>query len=244
MAHVLLLFIDGIGLGQNNPKHNPFAATQTTLGSGTPLYFPLNPSKNAAIVVPTDAGLGISGLPQSATGQSTILSGVNAAALLGHHLPAYPNKRLAQLLAEKGIFTWCREQGFSATFANGFRREYWDMVANGKWRHSATTLSVLGAQGYFRDEKDFEKGAAVYHDITGWSLRHSGKKVPSISVQEAGKRIAQIVKKNHFTLFEYFLTDMAGHRRQWDLTEKSSKLPWSLVRITVVCSGLISRRIL
>lgn len=216
MSNVLLIFIDGLGLGADDPARNPLAATGITLGSDVPLTLAQAGQSKQAAVIPTDACLGLPGLPQSATGQCTLLSGVNAAALLGQHLPAYPNPTLARLLAEHGMFTWCRDQGLSATFANGYSREYWRMVEQGKRRHSATTLAVLGAGGRFRDEQDFNQGSALYHDITGHALRLLGRDIPPLAPEEAGRRLARLAAENRFTLFEYFLTDVAGHRRQWD----------------------------
>jgi 2,3-bisphosphoglycerate-independent phosphoglycerate mutase len=216
MPHVLMIFIDGIGLGTNDPARNPFAALDCTLGSDIPIYLPHNAQSKQAMIIPTDACLGITGLPQSATGQSALLSGVNAASLIGRHLPAYPNQALADLLSEHGIFRWCQTHGFSSTFSNGFRKEYWQAVESGKRRHSATTLSVLGAHGQFRDEQDFAEGLALYHDITGHTLRLMGRDIPLLTPEAAGQRLVRISQNFDFTLFEYFITDVVGHRQQWD----------------------------
>lgn len=216
MPRVLFVFIDGIGLGPDVPETNPFAAYGPGWGLDRPLTRSGAGEHARAVVVPTDATLGVDGLPQSATGQCTLLTGVNAAALLGQHLSAYPNERLKACLAEQGIFSWCREQGFSATFANGYRREYWEMVSRGKLRHSATTLAVLGGQGRLRGEQDFIAGEAVYHDLTGRFLRLLGREVPLLSPREAGQRVAGLAERHDFTLFEFFLTDLVGHRRHWE----------------------------
>lgn len=213
MPRVLLIFIDGIGLGPDLPDTNPFAAYGPCWGLDRPLTQSGAGAHAAAVVVPTDATLGIDGLPQSATGQTSLLTGVNAAALLGQHLSAYPNARLKTCLAEQGIFAWCRAQGLSATFANSYRKEYWEMVERGKLRHSATTLAVLGSGGRLRNEDDFGTGEAVYHDLTGHFLRLLGREVPLISPREAGKRVARLAERHDFTLFEFFLTDLIGHRQ-------------------------------
>lgn len=212
MPRVLLVFIDGIGLGPDDPLTNPFAALGPCWGLDRSLTLSGAGEHARAVVVPTDATLGIEGLPQSATGQTSLLTGVNAAALLGQHLAAYPNERLKTCLAEQGIFSWCRTRGLSATFANSYRKEYWDLVERGKLRHSATTLAVLGAQGRLRNEDDFGAGEAVYHDLTGHFLRLLGREVPLISPREAGERVARLAERHDFTLFEFFLTDLVGHR--------------------------------
>src|SRR5207249_8232782 len=53
---------------------------------------------------PLDATLGVPGLPQSATGQATILTGVNAPRRVGRHVSAIPNRRVRELLEEDNLF--------------------------------------------------------------------------------------------------------------------------------------------
>ena len=76
---VLLFFIDGLGIGTRGP-HNPL----DNLNNSAPLAVFQNEEPLRfldGIVVPTDTCLGIAGRPQSASGQTTILTGVNAPAL-------------------------------------------------------------------------------------------------------------------------------------------------------------------
>jgi len=92
---VLLFFIDGLGIGERGPFNplddladaEPLAVfrdeTMTTIHEG--------------IVVPTDASLGVPGRPQSASGQTTILTGVNAPAAVGYHKQGFPNKAFPSL---------------------------------------------------------------------------------------------------------------------------------------------------
>ena len=51
------------------------------------------------IVVPTDAWLGVEGRPQSASGQTTILTGVNVPAQLGYHKQGFPNAAMLEIFA-------------------------------------------------------------------------------------------------------------------------------------------------
>ena len=86
---VLLFFIDGLGIGSRgpfNPLDNLEDAAPLAVFKGE-IATTLN-----GVLVPTDARLGIEGRPQSASGQTTILTGVNAPALLVIISRDFPNK--------------------------------------------------------------------------------------------------------------------------------------------------------
>ena len=52
---------------------------------------------------PVDACLGVPGLPQSATGQTALFTGVNAPALVGDHVTAFPTTPLRRVIAEHSL---------------------------------------------------------------------------------------------------------------------------------------------
>src|SRR5262245_56098703 len=90
---ILLIFIDGVGFGTRG-AHNPLDGLNSEFFSifqGEDVRLPFD-----GHLAVTDARLGVDGLPQSATGQTTILTGVNAARLIGRHLHGYPSPRLKQ----------------------------------------------------------------------------------------------------------------------------------------------------
>jgi hypothetical protein len=73
------------------------------------------------VVVPTDPRLGVEGRPQSASGQTTILTGVNAPALIGYHKQGFPNQALREIIKAHSIFRQLLEAGVKPiTFANAF----------------------------------------------------------------------------------------------------------------------------
>ena len=92
---VLLFFIDGLGIGTRGP-HNPLDG----LESAEPLAIFQNEEPELIYdgrLVRTDACLGVEGRPQSASGQTTILTGVNAPAAIGYHKQGFPNQALLQI---------------------------------------------------------------------------------------------------------------------------------------------------
>lgn len=224
IMHVILIFIDGIGLGEYNRGTNPLVAYpmaffQKLLGS--PLTKEIGKVFTDRIcVVPTDAVLGIEGLPQSATGQTSIFTGLNAPALMGGHVHAFPGPRLAKLIREYGIIKKLVSKGFTATSANAYTPDYMELVERRRRRHSATTLAMLFAGQALRNLNDVDKGLAIYQDITNELLGEQGYLTTKITPAEAGKRLVHISKNYHFTMFEYFQTDVCGHKRNWEKAEQ------------------------
>ena len=213
---VALLFVDGVGLGEDAPT-NPLA-TEPTPGLqrlvGGRLLRGCEGTSPGRVVAALDACLGISGLPQSATGQTALFSGVNAAAALGRHVPALPGPRLKAILDAHGLFAEVTRRGLHFTFANAFTDGYLDRIRAGASRSSATTHCVLAAGVAMRTEPDLEAGRAVSWDVTrDLYYRRIGHPGPPIEPQLAGRHLADLTKSHDLTLYETFLTDLAGHRR-------------------------------
>lgn len=162
--------------------------------------------------VPLDATLGVPGLPQSATGQTTILTGENAAALAGRHVNAHPTPELVAVLERSSIYRRVLAAGKSVTFINAYRDEAFDMMKDGTYPASVSTMAALRAGVKLRTIKDLLEGQAVYHDVTSGILREHGYDVPEVSPEEAGIRAARIALAHDFSMFEFFLTDITGHR--------------------------------
>ena len=101
-----------------------------------------------------DACLGVDGVPQSATGQTTLFTGQNAAEILGHHYPAFPTASLQKILKKHSFLKQLTDLGVSCTFVNPFTEAYFELVKAGKRKHSASTLSTLAAELPFRFESD------------------------------------------------------------------------------------------
>jgi hypothetical protein len=225
MRKVLLIFIDGLGLGDNDPAANPLVRFDPPFFRrlfGGPLSRDLGLIlSDAACLVPTDARLGVPGLPQSATGQTTIFTGVNAPQRMGCHILGFPGPSLAEIIAGHGIMRELAADGFSVTSANMYTADYLELVARRQRRHSVTTLTILGAGLPLRSKREMAAGEAVYQDITNEMLPRFGvTDVPPVSPAEAGRRLAGLTRCHSFTMFEYFQTDRQGHKNDWALAEK------------------------
>jgi hypothetical protein len=213
---VIFIFIDGVGLGLEE-ESNPFFATKTPfltdLLEGRSLTREASGKEYAKVsLLGLDATLGVKGLPQSATGQTSLFTGVNAAGILGRHLNGFPNQILREILAEKGMFLQLQAKSLKGTFANAYRPVFFKELKEGIKRHfsCSTLITYYGGLG-FRDLDDLRNAQAVYLDITNKSLREKGFQVPLVSPQEAGKRLVNISRSFDLTLYEHFITDIAGH---------------------------------
>ncbi len=205
---ILLLFFDGIGVGRAESS-NPFAAIGARrLGALAGL-----PDREASFV-PLNATLGVPGLPQSATGQTTLLTGINAAAHAGRHLVGIPGPTLRPLLERESLFLKLDRAGLGATSANAYTR--WHLEAR-RPRLSASTRALLAAGLPLRMwDPDGVGGAALFHDYTGESLARFGLSGPRRDAAEAAQVLVSLLPRHDFVFYEYFLTDLMAHRGSWD----------------------------
>jgi 2,3-bisphosphoglycerate-independent phosphoglycerate mutase len=204
---VLLFFIDGLGIGARGPL-NPLDGLE---GAAPLAHFH---DEEKAIVhdgrlVRTDACLGVEGRPQSASGQTTILTGINAPARLGYHKQGFPNEALRDIISEHSVFLQLKRRGIGPnTFANAYTRRFFE--GQPRWV-SATTVAVQAAGDRFRDLEDLRAGRAVFQDFTNGMLITRGEDVSPRTPEEAASVLARLVPSHRFTLYEYFITDKMGH---------------------------------
>ncbi len=208
---ILLILVDGLGLGEREPKINPLARANLLwlkLFQGEEL-----PSLPFLEVAVTDATLGLPGLPQSATGQVSILTGINAPLLVGRHINGLCTPELADLLDGHSILSHAMMYGLRVAFANAYTPPFFEGKTRGR---SVTTVASEKAGLTFRNLKDLERGEAVYQDFTNEILIEKGYNLPRLEPEEAGRRLARIASSYDFTLYEYFQTDLAGHSQDMD----------------------------
>jgi hypothetical protein len=214
---VLFLFFDGWGIGANDPATNPFlTASMPTWRDLFDGRLPTRGNGNytgaRATLIPTDAMLGVPGLPQSATGQTTIFTGVNAPRVIGAHVGPYPNAALREILARDNLFLRLTAAKRRVAFANAYPPIFFERLARNKARRSATSYAVQAAGVRYRDIDDLRAGRAVSAFVTNKLWRDHGADVPLLTARAAGANLARLARENDLTVFEYFLTDAAGHK--------------------------------
>ena len=231
MSRIVFVFVDGLGLGDAEAAPNPLRHPDLRLlanfapsgwrppeGGGRPPALPevlrREPLPFDGIVRATDASLGLPGLPQSATGQTALLTGENAAAAIGRHLYGYPSPTLRQILMRASVFRQLAEAGRSVAFLNAYRPLFFEL-GDAVWTKgmSATTWANRAGGAPFRTVEDLLAGRAIYHDITHDSARARGHDIPVRTPEEAGAILARASDESDFVFFEFFQTDKAGHAR-------------------------------
>ena len=207
---LLLIFVDGLGIGTRG-AHNPLAV----LGdAAAPLAVfedeePRLP--HAGLLARTDARLGVEGRPQSASGQTTILTGVNVPARLGYHKQGFPNEQMRAILREHSLFLRLQRLGVGPNlFANAYAPQFF--ARRPRWV-AATTVAVEAAGLPFRTIADLKAGRALYHDFTNRFLIERGADVSERTPEEAADVLAALAAAHRFTLFEHFIADRAGHEQ-------------------------------
>ena len=219
MSRVLFLFLDGVGLGADDPATNPLAAadlpTLNGLAGGHKLLAGAPRGEGPrSLFIPTDASLGVAGLPQSATGQATILTGRNVPREVGGHWGPKPNAAVAALLRQDNLFRRLTARGQACALLNAYPQRYFDAIASGHRSYSAVPLAVTSAGLPLFTSADLRAGQALSADFTGERWPESGG--PVYTEREAGHKLAELAGQYHFSFYEHWVTDFVGHRGTLD----------------------------
>ena len=217
--YVHLFFMDGVGLGPNNPETNPFLAAD--MASLTELLGPHWYLANREPIlghrlslVPTDANLGLPGRPQSATGQATILTGRNIPAAVGEHYGPKPNPAVRAEVEKGSIFSEVISAGGRAALITPYPQGYFDGINSGKRLLSSVPLAATNAGIELMTAADLAAGRAVSPEFTGeaWRSYLGYADIPLLTLEQAGKKISTIARQWEFSFFEHWPSDRAGHR--------------------------------
>jgi 2,3-bisphosphoglycerate-independent phosphoglycerate mutase len=208
---VLLVFVDGIGLGPVSDA-NPFSKPQpgfSDFSFGHAWTAGVSKSGPNVSFSGIDACLGLEGLPQSGTGQASLYTGINCVQLAGRHYGPFPHSATREALRKQNIFV--RVGPTRCTFANAYPPRFFEWVERTK-RYPVTTQACLDAGIEIRTTVDLEAGQGVAADITGKGLaRDLGLNVTEVTPQVAAGRLLDLTARYAFTLLEVFHTDKAGH---------------------------------
>lgn len=215
------IFMDGVGFGEGFFDSNPLFANQHPFldailgGSGWELGETDRHTRNADLYR-LDATLGVDGLPQSATGQAVLLTGKNVPALIGEHYGPKPDQRVAAFLKSGGIIGELARNGKTAALLNAYPPAYFDGINSGRRLYSAFPLALTNAGFRLFDDQDLIRGYALSADITGevWNKFFKAQQVPSRSPEQAGRSVALANLDTDLAIFEYWLTDHAGHKQE------------------------------
>ena len=223
MKRVIFLFLDGVGLGSDDPAINPLAASayptlESLLDGHRPIASTGRLSTNYAELIPTDALLGIPGRPQSATGQAAILTGINASQRLGEHYGPRPDARVRAVLDEGSLFQTLRTRGQRGFFANAYPHGYFEAIDRGKRLLSSVPYAATVGGQTLLNHSDLvaERGLAADFTNQGWRTQLGYDDVPLFSPRAGGAKLWALAQPYQFVFFEHWMTDLFGHRQQRD----------------------------
>jgi len=224
---VLLVFIDGIGIGEPDPRTNPAACfSPRVLGS---LRGERESLPRSGLALSSDPTMGVAGLPQSATGQAALFTGVNTARRLGRHMSGFPTRELREIVGRHSILRALKGKGKKVAFANTYTEEYLRRICRGRNGESAgdagtnssfagpglksvTTVMSETAGLRFRTELDLSEENGLHMDFSNRFLNSMGHEVSVRSPEEAAGILARLAERFDFCLYEFFFSDLIGHR--------------------------------
>jgi 2,3-bisphosphoglycerate-independent phosphoglycerate mutase len=237
---ILFIFMDGVGLGSADPSVNPFLKANTPnidlLLSGNKLQTGIIPfESDLCTLIGLDARLGVIGVPQSATGQATLLAGINFAQRLGHHYGPKPSPEIIKYFQSfqaqeqnridkfpqqnngASIFSNLIHSGRTAGFLNAYLPDYFKGIDSGKHIHSVIPLAAKSAGVKLLNQYDLFSGKAMSADFTGEGWREYLKihETPVLDPHQAGIKLAELAANYDFSLFEFWASDYIGHKQDF-----------------------------
>lgn len=207
-ARVLFLFVDGLGITaeRRSPLHT---CALPALGDLTHGFASEAFTRRGVAYRVLDATLGVDGLPQSATGQTALLTGVNAAQHLGRHQGPHPGTTLQALLREQSLHAVCAAEGRSVLHANGYRPEYLARVLGS--RRNMLSAFAYAAQGIGLPLLPLDDPRAHWPGY--WP-----------DAATAGRAMADTARAHDLTVLEYWALDFAGHREPTNVSVRLGEL--------------------
>jgi hypothetical protein len=223
MAGVLFLFVDGVGLGSHDAEVNPFTIadmpTLRTLLGGKPLTSSAAPfTGDLATLLAVDASMGVPGTPQSASGQASLLTGINVPREIGGHYGPKPNPEIARIIEGGNLFQEVVKHKGRAALLNAYPPQYFQSIDSGRRLYSAIPLAARVAGLELMTADDLQAGEAFSVDFTGkgWAAQPEFPPAPVYQARQAGIHLAQVSTHYDLTWFDYWISDYAGHKREMD----------------------------
>ena len=196
---VIYLFIDGVGLRRpaaDNPINEEVCPTLWRLIK-----------KHAR---PIDARLGVDGVPQSATGQATMFTGVNCSKAIGRHCEGFPGAELRKIVEEDNLFLELKRRNRRVRFADAYLVDSIDEIAGRRFK-SVTTVMALTTPESISTTEDLMADRALMQDLTRETIQDRYPDIPVVPPQRAAEHLFRLALNNDFTLYEFFQTDVSGH---------------------------------
>ena len=159
---------------------------------------------------PIDACLGVEGLPQSATGQATMFTGVNCPAAVGRHCEGFPSVELRKIIEDNNLFVELKKRHKRVRFADAYLVDDVKEIADRRFK-SVTTVMALTTPESISTTEDLMEDRALMQDLTRETIQDRYPDIPVITPHRAAEHLFRLALQNDFTLYEFFQTDVSGH---------------------------------
>ena len=159
---------------------------------------------------PIDACLGVEGLPQSATGQATMFTGVNCSAAIGRHCEGFPGQELRKIIEDNNLFMELRKRNKRVRFADAYLVDDVSEIAARRFK-SVTTVMALTVPESISLAEDLMSDRALMQDLTRETIQDRYPDIPVVTPQRSAEHLFRLALANDFTLYELFQTDVSGH---------------------------------
>lgn len=189
------------------------AAPSPVLEARTPT---LDALRAGALSVPAvyrelDATLGHEGLPQSATGQTALLTGSNAADAMGGHYGPWPGPTLRRLLDAGSVFADAVAAG-GASLANAYPPGYFAARAGRRFKPNAVAYAAQAAGLPQRGQAEYAAAEAVPSDLVGAHLERDGG---PLGPRGSARVLSDLAARHALTVLDVWLTDAYGHAQDF-----------------------------
>lgn len=216
---ILLLFLDGIGLGPDDPETNPFAVADmpflTQLTNGKRWLDGIGRQQSDRVsFVPTDPRLGVEGRPQSGTSQAVILTGKNVPEMIGRHYGPKPDAETRQLLDNENLFISVKAANKKAALLDGYPPSLLASIKRGKTLPSSIQYAAIASGQSLFTADDVREKRSITAEYTGqeWHSHLKLTDTPLYTPFEAGKMLVELSRQYDFSMHSHWITDYVGHR--------------------------------
>jgi len=216
---ILTLFLDGVGLGADDPQSNPFAVADTptlfSLTNGLRWLASTGKQTNQrAFFIPTDARLGMDGKPQSGSGQASLLTGLNVPEIIGRHYGPKPDRMTRDIIAKHSYFRRLTASGKTARLLTAYPPRLLADFERGKTlRSSIQQAAYESGEPHFTTQDVIQKRALTAEwTPESWRRHLRIPDLPHYSPVEAGRLLARLALQYDFAFHSHWLTDRIGHR--------------------------------
>jgi len=216
---ILFIFVDGIGIGEDDASINPFvvADTPTLLELSNGQRWVKGVGRQVTergVFIPTDPRLGVDGRPQSGTSQASILTGKNIPSIIGRHYGPKPEEKTREIIREGTFFSEVKASDKKSALMDGYPDRLLKSIARGKTLPSSIQMSAIESGQNLFTAEDIIAERAITAEWTGeeWHSHLKITEVPLYTAYEAGQKLVEISREYDFAFHSHWMTDYIGHR--------------------------------